>query len=136
MSGARFLHHPLLRRFLRFGIVGVVNMGVGYALYALLLLGTPLGPQGSLLISFWLGVLWNYLATARFVFGESGFSRLPAYVLCYLVVYALNARALDLLVVRAQWPPLLAQAVLIPAAAVLTFVMVSVALTYRRSPAK
>lgn len=116
-------------RFLRFLVVGVANTIVGNALYAAIYLLTPLGPQISLLLAFWLGVLWNYFATARFVFRTRGFARLPAYVGCYLVVYALNAKALAL-AVAAGWPPLLTQVALTPAAAVLSFILVSLALTH------
>ncbi len=116
---------PVAQRFLRFLVVGVVNTGVGYLLYALLYLLTPLGPQRALLAAFWLGVLWNYVTTSRFVFGARGFGRLPHYVACYLVVYLMNAKALHLMV-AAGLDPLLAQALLTPAAAVMTFVLMSV----------
>lgn len=121
-----------LRRFGRFLVVGVLNTAVGFALYALFLLATPLGPQPSLALSFALGVAWNYVATARFVFGTRGFGRMPFYVLAYLAVYALNAQALQI-ATAAGWPPLLAQAALVPFAAVLTYIAVSFALTYRRA---
>lgn len=116
-------------RFLRFLVVGVANTIVGNALYAAIYLLTPLGPQTSLLLAFWLGVLWNYFTTARFVFRTRGFARLPAYIACYLVVYASNAKALAL-AVSAGWSPLLTQIALTPAAAVLSFILVSFALTH------
>ena len=121
-----------LRRFARFLVVGLVNTAVGFGLYALFLLATPLDEQGALALSFVVGVLWNYLATARFVFGTRGYARLPAYAVAYLAVYAINAQALRL-AVAAGWDPLLAQALLVPFAAVLTYIAVSFALTYRRA---
>ena len=121
-----------IRRFARFLVVGVVNTAIGYGLYALFLLATSLDPQGALALAFALGVLWNYLTTARFVFGTRGYSRLPAYAVAYLAVYALNAQALRM-AVAAGWNPLLAQALLVPFAAVLTYLAVSFALTYRRA---
>jgi len=127
----RVRRSPALARFLRFVLVGVANTIVGNLLYAAIYLLTPLGPQASLLYAFWLGVLWNYVATARFVFRARGFGRLPAYVACYLIVYALNAKALAL-AVAAGWPPLLTQIALTPVAAVLSFVLVSLALTHPR----
>ena len=81
-------------------------------------------------MSFALGVAWNYVTTARLVFGMRGIGRMPAYALAYLAVYALNAQALHL-ATSAGWPPLLAQGVLVPFTAVLTYVGVSFALTYR-----
>ena len=121
---------PVARRFSKFVIVGLVNMAVGYSLFAFCLVVLKQAPHLALTVSFWLGVLWNYFSTARFVFGNRGFWRLPGYVLCYLLVYALNAKALHL-ALEGGWPPLVAQAVLTPCAAVLTFVLVSFALTYR-----
>ena len=59
---------PVVRRFQRFLVVGLFNTAFSYCLYALFLWLTPLGPQNSLLASFWIGVAWNYFATARFAF--------------------------------------------------------------------
>lgn len=121
-----------LRRFAKFLLVGVLNTVVGYAFYAVFLLLTPLGPQGALAAAFALGVIWNYFTTARYVFGTTGFARLPAYALAYLAVYALNAQALHM-AIASGWSPLLAQAALVPFAAVLTYLAVSFALTWRRT---
>ena len=119
---------PGLQRFGKFLLVGGVNTLVGYLLYAVFLKGLRLSPHAALTWSFWLGVLWNYFSTARFVFGKSGFRRLPAYVLCYLAVYALNAMALSR-ALAIGIDPLLAQAMLVPVTAVLTFLLVGVVLT-------
>jgi putative flippase GtrA len=115
-----------LRRFIRFVIVGVVNTAFGYGLYALLVLANA-PPQIALFLSFFIGVLWNYFTTARFVFQVSGFGRLPAYAACYVFVYALNAGSLHAALV-AGIAPLIAQAILTPIAAILTFVLVSFAM--------
>lgn len=125
---------PVARRFGKFLVVGVVNTLVGYLLYAFFLMIVGLQPHLALTVSFWLGVLWNYFSTARFVFGSRGFWRLPGYVACYLAVYLINLAALRR-ALEAGWHPLLAQAVLTPLAAVLTFVLVSFVLTYRATPA-
>ena len=112
-----------LRRFIRFVIVGVVNTAFGYGVYALLvLLSAP--PQVALFLSFFIGVLWNYFTTARFVFEVSGFGRLPAYAACYIFVYALNAGTLHA-AIKSGIAPLVAQAILTPIAAIFTFVLVS-----------
>lgn len=123
---------PVAVRFLRFIVAGVVNTAVGYVLYAAFYLLTPLGPHWSLLAAFCLGVVWNYVTTSRFVFGTRGYGRLPAYALCYAAIYALNAKALAW-AVAAGWSPLLAQAVLAPLAALCTFAIMSVVLTWRRT---
>lgn len=112
-----------LRRFIKFLFVGLINTGFGYAVYAVLVLfKTP--PQIALLAMFVIGVLWNYLTTARFVFDVSGFGRLPAYCLCYVAIYLLNAGALQA-AMNLGAAPLIAQAVLTPVIAVLTFILLS-----------
>ena len=123
--------HPTVQRFARFVIVGLVNTGFGYGVYAaLVLLKTP--PQIALFVSFFIGVIWNYVTTARFVFQISGFGRFPAYVACYVTAYLLNALALHA-VIALGLAPLIAQALLTPFAAVMTFVLVSFAMREKSS---
>jgi putative flippase GtrA len=118
-----------LKRFLKFLLVGLVNTGFGYGVYAILVIfGTP--PQIALLLSFMIGVLWNYLTTARFVFEVSGFGRLPAYCLCYVLIYGLNAGTLQL-AINTGIQPLLAQAILTPIVAVISFVLLSMVMRER-----
>nr|WP_070959190.1 GtrA family protein [Hyphomonas sp. Mor2] len=112
-----------IRRFIKFLLVGLVNTGFGYAVYAVLVL-LGLTPQVALLLSFAIGVLWNYLTTARFVFEITGFGRLPAYCICYVFIYALNAGILQFAIDK-NIEPLLAQAVLTPIFAVITFALLS-----------
>ena len=81
-------------QFVRFVIVGLVNTGVGLALYAGFVRILGWAPQPALAASFVLGVLWNYFSHARFVFGAKGFGRLVPYALAYIVIYVLNAWAL------------------------------------------
>ena len=112
-----------LRRFIKFLFVGLVNTAFGYGVYAVFVLfGTP--PQIALLVTFVIGVLWNYITTARFVFEVTGFGRLPAYCICYVFIYLLNAGTLQG-AMNYGIEPLLAQAVLTPIFAVITFVLVS-----------
>jgi putative flippase GtrA len=118
-----------VRRFGRFLLVGLGNTAVGYALYAALLLA-GMGPQASLALSFAIGVAWNFWTHARLVFGTRGLSRLPRYVGAYLLVWAGNALVLAWLT-SAGVPPLAAQALVLPFAAVAAFVLVGLALTGR-----
>lgn len=120
---------PELRRLALFVVVGLVNTGFGYGVYAVLVLA-GLIPHVALACSFTLGVIWNYFTHARFVFHAKGFRRLPLYAACYVGLYLLNVSALHLLL-DAGLPPLLAQAVLTPVAAVLAFLLVSLVLTGR-----
>ena len=118
-----------LGRFVRFLVIGVVNTGVGYGLYALFVLA-GLAPQPSLAAAFTLGVLWNYFAHARYVFGTRGFGRLPMYAACYVGLYILNSALLEL-ALRSGLGPLLAQGLLAPVSAVLSFFLISKVLTGR-----
>lgn len=120
---------PDARRFLKFLVVGFMNTVVGYVLYVVFI-AAGLAPQPALATAFTLGVMWNYMTFARLVFGTSGYRRLPLYGAVYLAVYVLNAGVLELLLNRGLHP-LLAQAVILPFAAVLTFLGVGKALTGR-----
>lgn len=111
------------RRFLRFLAVGLLNTAFGYAVYSLLLWG-GLPPQIALVIAFAIGVMWNYFTTARLVFRVSGFQRLWAYVAAYLGVYATNALLLHM-ALRVGTNAFLAQAILTPIIAVLSFLLLS-----------
>lgn len=116
-------------RFIKFLFVGLINTGFGYGVYALLVIfNTP--PQIALLLAFIVGVLWNYMTTARFVFEVSGFGRLPAYCVCYVFMYALNAGSLQL-ALNTGVEPLLAQAILMPIIAVVSFVLLSMVMRER-----
>ncbi len=126
IAGA-FSGHGTGARFLRFLIAGLVNTAVGYLIFAaLVLLG--LGSQGALALAFVLGVLWNYFSHARFVFGQGGARKLPAYGAAYLLLWALNALALRGLE-GAGWSALAAQGLITPIAAVLSFFLIARVLT-------
>lgn len=125
----RMRRDPTARQFIRFILIGVLNTAVGYAVFAALIwAGLP--PQPALALAFVIGVMWNFFAHARYVFGTTGLSRVPHYVLGYLVVYGFNAIALKLLL-SAGLASLLAQAILAPVAAVLSFFLIAKALTGR-----
>ena len=121
--------NPDMRRFAKFVIVGVVNTGVGYGIYAVLV-WAGLSPQPALAWSFVLGVAWNYLSHARLVFGSGGYRRMPWYIGAYVLIYIGNALLLALFL-RLGLHPLLAQAVILPFAALSAFLMIGKALTGR-----
>ncbi|WP_343623465.1 GtrA family protein [Roseateles puraquae] len=75
--------------FLRFLIVGALNTALAYAVYALLLwLGLAYGwaNLGSLVV----GILVSFFLQGRLVFGSHDNRLLPRFVLCWLILYALN----------------------------------------------
>lgn len=111
------------RRFLRFVAVGILNTGFGYAVY-FVLLWSGLSPQVALVIAFCVGVMWNYMTTARLVFRVSGLRRVPAYLGAYLGVYTANALSLEFALSRGA-DPFVAQAILTPFFAVMSFLLLS-----------
>jgi putative flippase GtrA len=114
-------------RFARFVAFGIVNTVFGYSVYAVLILA-DFAPQLALVLSVAAGIVWNYFTTARFVFGQRGFRKFPAYLLCYAVIYVANAGALHF-ALGLGLSPLVAQAVLLPLVAVLAYVLMSYALS-------
>lgn len=115
------------RQFGRFLIVGATNTVVGLTLYALFL---ALGflPQVALILSFIMGVVWNFLGHAQFVFKGSRLNRLPAYFACYVCLYCLNAWGLHQLMMLGLGP-LISQTILAPAVAILSFAAIGRVLT-------
>lgn len=124
--------HPS-SRFLRFLAVGVLNTLVGYTIYAAgILSGLP--AQIALAAQFVLGALWNYGTHGRLVFGTNGAGRLPLYLAAYLLIWALNALALQGLL-RAGMTPLAAQLLILPGTVILSYLLLSRVLAPQRGAA-
>ena len=117
------------RQFLRFVVLGVANTAFGLGVYTLLVL-TGVSPQPALAVAFVIGVLWNFMLHGRFLFRIRGFSRLPHYIVAYIVTYCFNAISLQALL-TAGLGSILAQTLLAPVAAILSFILISKALTGR-----
>lgn len=126
---SKLVTDPELRRFVTFLAVGVLNTAFGYAVFAVLV-AVGLGAQLALVLSFAMGVIWNYLTHAKLVFATEGLGRLPAYVAVYVALYLLNAGALAGLMAMGL-PPLIAQALFLPVAAVLAYIGIGRVLTGR-----
>ncbi len=124
---ARLSADETFRRFVKFLIIGVLNTLFGYAVFALLII-LDVPPQPALALAFVTGVVWNYWTHARLVFGQQGLSRFPAYAASYIFIYGLNSGGLAL-ILQAGSSPLMAQAVLAPVAAVISFLVISKVLT-------
>lgn len=108
-------------RGLRFVAVGGINTLFGYVLY---LGGLALGlrPEYALALATAVGAVFNYFTTARLVFGHRALNRLPVFVGAYAAIYLINALAIRALL-GAGLAPALAQAILVPAMAVLSFLV-------------
>lgn len=123
MSSALRLDRETVIRFGRFLVVGFVNMLFGYSVFAVLIL-FGLGPELALALSFIIGVLWNYITTARFVFQVQGYGRFPGFAATYIGVYILNVFSLNAMI-DAGLSSLISQAILTPPASILTFGLLS-----------
>jgi len=116
-------------RFARFLVVGVMNTGVGYGLYAAMI-ALGLAPQPALALSFALGVLWNFATHSGLVFGGRGLARILPYCGAYGAIYLMNALALHFML-QVGLSAYLAQALLVLPMAVVSFGLISMVLTKR-----
>ena len=118
-------------QFIRFLAVGGLNTLFGYVVY-LAGLGVRLSPEMALLMATCVGSLFNYLTTGRLVFRHQTLDQLIPFVGTYALIYLINLGAIRL-VLSAGLSPALAQAVLIPPMAVLSFVLFR-SIVFRRRP--
>lgn len=108
---------------MRFLLSGAVNTVFGYSVFAALVFA-GLGAQPALIITFCVGVLFNYVTSSRFVFQKLAnrwiFVR---FIGAYVLTYFLNAILLELFMQILKLSPYSAQVLLMPLSALLTFVL-------------
>jgi putative flippase GtrA len=104
----------------RFLLVGVFNTAVGYLLFAVSSLA-GIKTSIALGIAYVIGVLCNFFTTGRFVFGTSHPKFLFRFLLVYVAIYLLNLGLITIMM-RGGVGKLVAQAMLVPFMALLTFV--------------
>jgi len=112
------LDYPRSRVWLRFGLVGLVNTGFGYTVFAILVLA-GIWPGVALIGTMAAAVAFNFQTSRRLVFRSNG--SVLRFVAVYIVVLAVNWATLRLL----QWyglTDLEAQAFLTLPVAVASFV--------------
>lgn len=108
-------------QFLRFVMVGVLNTGFGYSVFALLVwLGAPY--QLATAISTLAGIAFNFQTTGRLVFSGAPWPRLIRFAAVYSLIYVLNISGITLFL-RLGVNVYIAYALLIPPLAVLTYFM-------------
>ncbi len=113
----------ILRQFVRFNIVGVLNTLLTYGIYSgLVYLGVH--HLAAVVIEYAFGIVFSYLLNKRFTFavrgGGSGmFGRM---LLAYIPTLLLNALLLWLLVDRLHWNKYVGQAVALGFVSVLSFI--------------
>lgn len=87
---------PLVFQIIRFGLVGVINTGIAYAIYALLLylgLSYVIANFGSLVM----GICVSFFSQGRFVFGNSAINRLPRFIVLWVTLYFVNIGLISIL---------------------------------------
>lgn len=111
----------------RFVLVGGINTVIGYSLFALaqLVLGDAIGYLGSLALSYAVGIVIAFFLHRRFTFRVQGTGNpaldLVRFVGVNLAVLGINAVLLALLVEFVGLLPLVAQAIALVAATVLSY---------------
>lgn len=84
------------KRFLRFLVAGAINTLFGFAAYSICIVdGMAVGL--ALLAGMLSGTLFNFLTTGRYVFRELSIARFPRFVICYLLIYAINFISIELI---------------------------------------
>jgi len=109
------------KRPLRFLIVGVFNTAFCYLVYAgLIALTVPfwLANLGALLC----GIVVSFILQGRIVFGNSDPRRFGRFVMSWLAIYVLQTGLIALLV-RSGFGPLVAGLIVLPGAAVASYVV-------------
>lgn len=106
-------------QFLRFLVVGLLNALFGYVVFAALVLA-GVAPMPSLVLTYAIGICFNFFTTRRLVFQRSSRSSFPRFVAAYGVIYVFNV-GLFKLVEAAGATPLVAQALCLPVVAVFSF---------------
>jgi putative flippase GtrA len=108
-----------VRQFVKFLIVGGINTLVGYSLFAAFLM-SGMASGFALITAAVLGTIFNFASTGRVVFKSSTAVLLPRFVIFYAGQCIVNLALLQMLE-KIGIPSLVAQAILVPFIAVLTF---------------
>ena len=107
-------------QFVKFVFVGLLNTLFGYAVFAALIYaGVPAMP--ALVLTYVVGVLFNFVTTGRLVFSRSRAS-LARFIAAYVVIYFFNL-ALFKTVEAFGAGALVSQAVCLPIVAVFSFLL-------------
>ena len=109
----------------RFIFTGSINTIFGYLVYACGVVVFGLSYFWSVVLSYVIGVTFSYLMFRAHVFttGERGWRSYMRFIPTYIVLFFINIIALHILVDIADWNKLVAQAVVVPGCAVLSFII-------------
>jgi putative flippase GtrA len=122
MARIKSLFTPLLRHeFVRYLVVGVLNTGFSYSVYALLLwLGFVFFVAN--LIALLCGIAFSFQTQGRFVFDNTSRRLFPKYVLLWILIYFSNI-ALIKLFLLCGFNAYVAGALAIPPIVLLSYVL-------------
>ena len=111
----------LRSQFGKFIVVGCVNAIFSYSVFTVAYLTTH-NDNISVMINWFLGILFNFFSTGIFVFSNRSFRRLVPFVVSCLFSMALNLVLINVLVL---WGlnALLAQALCLPVVVVVSYVL-------------
>ena len=109
----------------RFILTGGVNTVFGYLVYAFGIVAMNLSYFWAVVLSYVIGVTFSYAMFRAFVFtaGERGWRSYARFIPTYVFLLIFNIAALYVLVDLAAWNKLVAQAVVVPVCAVLSFII-------------
>ncbi len=110
------------RRFVKFLFVGAINTLFFYSMYALFVT-FGFNPSNALLISYILGVFWNFKTTGSIVFRNKDNKLIFKFFISYVFTYYVNSISLNFLIDNLHINKYLAEAIVIPPVAVLSFVI-------------
>lgn len=98
--------------FVRFGLVGLANTAVGYAVILLLHFGVGVGPVLANVVGYAVGAALSYGLNRRFTFGSDRAhdQAVPRFGMAMLSCFALNLAVLEVGVSVLALPVALAQA--------------------------
>lgn len=108
---------------MRFLIAGVVNTVFGFAVYSVCILA-GLSLWLALVIGTITGTTFNFFTTGGYVFRQLAISRVPRFLLCYTLIYAVNLQLL-------QWvtellnDKILSQAILVLPIAIFSYLLMA-----------
>jgi putative flippase GtrA len=106
-------------QFLRFLAIGALNTLFGYSVFAALVLA-GVASVPALVLTYVVGVTFNFFTTRRFVFGRTAQASIVRFVAAYVVIYFFNLGIFKVAELAGAGP-LLAQALCLPVVAVFSF---------------
>ena len=111
----------LFLQFFKFLVVGALNTLFGYSVFAILILiGNT--PTLALILTYVIGVVFNFFTTRRFVFNHSKRASLLQFIIAYIAIYIFNI-GLYRLIELVGTPPLVTQALCLPVIAIFSFLL-------------